>query len=228
LPVKKEAKLSASEVPGEVVGSGEEDLRCRSLLTVCQRRLGLLLHTSHTYNGPLPGLPRWAGTRKVKPIWILLKQETVSGSGISWAICKSAPSSRQITTTAPHHHSVFYSPDAIPDAQPTASKHWRLLLDLQNLYLGFQWWSHISYSYRNFKVICHLWCHKISGRQHVYCVSCSLQKQTSTLFNYCLCEVWEFELRWIESADSITKGTWILFKCCEIYVSSKLLNILNI
>jgi len=24
-----------------VVGSGEEDLRCRSLLTVCQRRLGL-------------------------------------------------------------------------------------------------------------------------------------------------------------------------------------------
>ena len=32
-----------------------------------------------------PGLPRWAGTRKVKPIWILLKQETVSGSGISWA-----------------------------------------------------------------------------------------------------------------------------------------------
>jgi len=38
LPVKKEAKLSASEVPGEVVGSGEEDLRCRS---VCQRRLEL-------------------------------------------------------------------------------------------------------------------------------------------------------------------------------------------
>jgi len=24
------------------VGSGEKDLRCRSLLTVCQRRLGLL------------------------------------------------------------------------------------------------------------------------------------------------------------------------------------------
>jgi len=41
LPVIKEAKVSASEVPGEVVGSGEEDLRCRSLLTVCQRRLGL-------------------------------------------------------------------------------------------------------------------------------------------------------------------------------------------
>jgi len=40
LPVKR-GKQSASEAPGEVVGSGEEDLRCRSLLTVCQRRLGL-------------------------------------------------------------------------------------------------------------------------------------------------------------------------------------------
>jgi len=60
--------------------------------------------------------------QKGKPIWILLKQETVSGSGISWAICKSAPCSRQITTPA-LYHSVFYRPDALPAAQPTASKH---------------------------------------------------------------------------------------------------------
>ena len=52
------------------------------------------------------GLPTWAGTRRVKSIWILLKQKTVSGSGISWAICKSAPSSGQITTPAPNY-SVF-------------------------------------------------------------------------------------------------------------------------
>jgi len=32
---------------------------------------------------------------KVKPIWILLEQETASGSDISWAICKSAPRSSQ-------------------------------------------------------------------------------------------------------------------------------------
>jgi len=80
---------------------------------------------THTHLTALfPGLPRWAGTRKVKPIWILLKQETVSGSGISWTICKSATRSRQITTPAPHH-SVFYRPDALPATQPTASKHWR-------------------------------------------------------------------------------------------------------
>ena len=58
-----------------------------------------------------PGLPRWAGTRKVKPIWILLKQDTVSGSGISWAICKSAD--RQITMPAPHRW-VFLQPSRRP------------------------------------------------------------------------------------------------------------------
>jgi len=52
----------------------------------------------------------------------LLEQETVSGSSISWAICKSAHRCRQITMPA-SHHSVFYKPDALPADQPTASKH---------------------------------------------------------------------------------------------------------
>ena len=53
---------------------------------------------THTFNGNFffrAGQPRSAGTRKIKPMWIVLKQETVSGSGISWAICKPAPGSRQ-------------------------------------------------------------------------------------------------------------------------------------
>jgi len=92
-----------------------------------------LFCTSHTHTHArthtrltalFPGLPGWAGTRQVKPIWVLLKQETVSGSGISWTICKSAPRSRQTTMPAPHH-SVFSRADALPAAQPTASKHWR-------------------------------------------------------------------------------------------------------
>jgi len=77
-------------------------------------------HTHTRLTAPFPGLPGWAGTRKVKPMWILLKQETVSGGGISWAICKSAPCSRQITMPAPHH-SVFYRPDALPAAQQRQS-----------------------------------------------------------------------------------------------------------
>jgi len=84
----------------------------------------LWTHTHTRLTALCPGLPGWASTRKVKPIWILLKQETVHGSGISWAICKSAPRSRQITMPAPHC-SVFYRPDALPASQPTASKHWR-------------------------------------------------------------------------------------------------------
>ena len=55
----------------------------------------------------------------VKPIWILLEQETVSGSGISWAVCNSAPCSRQITMPAPHH-SVFLQAGC-PSCRPTNS-----------------------------------------------------------------------------------------------------------
>ena len=73
---------------------------------------------THTppFSGPFPGLPGWASTRKVKPIWILLKQETVSGSGITWTIC-----SRQITMPAPHH-SVFYWPSCRPTNSVKALK----------------------------------------------------------------------------------------------------------
>jgi len=48
----------------------------------------------------------------------LLDLEIVSGSGISWAICKSAPWPGHITMPASQS-------DALPAAQPTASKHWR-------------------------------------------------------------------------------------------------------
>ena len=97
-------------------------------------------HHSYPFNGPFSGTT-WASQyqtrlrfiltilalykfvcmyvcRKVGPIWILLKQETVSGSGIRWAICKSAPRYRQITTPAPHH-SVFTGqmPFLLPNQQ---------------------------------------------------------------------------------------------------------------
>ena len=49
-----------------------------------------VLNSTHTHTrltALFLGLPMWAGTRKVKPIWLLLNQETVSGSDISWAVC---------------------------------------------------------------------------------------------------------------------------------------------
>ena len=83
-----------------------------------------MLGSTHTHpfeTALCPGLPRWAGTRKVKPIWNYWSKRqwvTVASAG------PYAPCSRQITTPAPHH-SVFYRLDAFPAAQPTASKHWR-------------------------------------------------------------------------------------------------------
>ena len=124
--------VSATEVsllPVIVCGTPCRHISGRARTTdVIVLLLLLLLHDTLLYThltALFLGLPRWAGVRKVKPIWILLKQETVSGSGISWAICKSATRSRQITPPAPHH-SVFYRPDALPAAQPTVSKHRRL------------------------------------------------------------------------------------------------------
>jgi len=71
-----------------------------------QRHKNAHTHThthTHPFNGPFSGTTQ---VGRYHAIWISLKQETVSGSGISWAICKSAPRSRQTTTPAPHH-SVF-------------------------------------------------------------------------------------------------------------------------
>ena len=62
---------------------------------IMSAKLPSLIHYYKHLTASFPGLPGWADTRKVKPIWILLEQETVSGSGISWAICKSAPHSRE-------------------------------------------------------------------------------------------------------------------------------------
>ena len=76
----------------------------------------------HPFNSPLSGTTQVNQYQKGKTNLDLLEQETVSGSGISWAIYKSAPHPRQITMLAPHH-SGFYKPDALPAAQPTASKH---------------------------------------------------------------------------------------------------------
>ena len=90
-------------------------LHCPTIL--CRKSAPPVTNTRTRLMALCRWLPGWAGTRKVKPIWILLNQKTVSGSGISWAICKSAHHSRQITTPAPHH-SVFYRPEVLPGTQP--------------------------------------------------------------------------------------------------------------
>jgi len=94
--------------PGQFIVIWQFSLQIRehctcSLIIVVLPLLRTHTHTHTRSTALFPGLPVWPGTRKVKPIWISLKQDTVSGSGISWAICKSAPHSRQITMPTPHH-----------------------------------------------------------------------------------------------------------------------------
>ena len=119
----------------------------------------------------------------------------MSGSGISrgcWAICKSAPRSRQITTPVPHH-SVFYRPDALPAAQPTASKHWGLYYCTlnQSITVNDRCDTSVIPAYLNcliFKFCCSL-------RHHFWNVEDSFDSQTTySVFGechavYCCCLV---------------------------------------
>ena len=81
-------------------------------------------NTTTTLLQPFNGLfsrTTWTSQyQKGKPVWIQRRQELMgfwNGSRISWTTCKqSAPRSRQITTQTPHH-SIFFRPDPLPDAQ---------------------------------------------------------------------------------------------------------------
>jgi len=68
--------------------------------------MGSVNHThthTHPFNGPFSGTTQVSRYQNGKTNLDFTEEQTVSGSGISWAICKSAPRSRQITTPATHH-----------------------------------------------------------------------------------------------------------------------------
>ena len=93
-------------------------------MTTSRRKRPCILQLSryirlHPFNGPFSGTTQVSRYQKGKTIRILLKQEAVTGSGISWAVCKSAPRSRLITRLAPHH-SVFLQAGC-PSCHPTNS-----------------------------------------------------------------------------------------------------------
>ena len=62
-------------------------------------------HThTHPFNGPL-SRTTWVSRYQKGKTNMDFTEETVSGSGIRWAICKSASHSQQITMPA-HHYSL--------------------------------------------------------------------------------------------------------------------------
>ena len=85
------------------------------ITTVCippGGELTINIQQQHPFNGLLSRTTWMSRYQKGKTNLDLLQQETVIGSGISWAICKSAPCPRQIIKPAPHH-SDFYRLDAL-------------------------------------------------------------------------------------------------------------------
>ena len=83
---------------------------------------------THTRTLPFNGLfsrTTWVDRyQKDKPFWILQKQEMM---GCQWhqlnhmqIICTSLQTDNHASTSSLH---IFYRPDALPAAQPTASKH---------------------------------------------------------------------------------------------------------
>jgi len=84
-----------------------------------------ITHTN-MFNGLCPGLRRWASTRKVKT-----NLDFIGARDSEWQwhqlghmqICTSLQANNHAST--PPTTQVFYRPDALPAAQPTASKHWR-------------------------------------------------------------------------------------------------------
>jgi len=63
-----------------------------------------------------PGQP---GTRKVKSIWILMKQEMMGWQWHQLDHMQTIYTSLQIKTMPAHHDSTFYRPHALCDAQPS-------------------------------------------------------------------------------------------------------------
>jgi len=91
-----------------------------------------IVHTHTCLTALFPGLSRWAGTRKTKPVWILLNQETSR-----MQVCTLLQTDNHASTPSLG----FYRPDALPATQPTALKHWRCSIVVVSKYFCNKRWS---------------------------------------------------------------------------------------
>ena len=113
-------------------GSPTLNANCSTFSVLAHRTLYVLrlryahtrTHThTHPFNGLCPGLPWWAGTRKGKPN---VDFSDARDSEWQWhqvghmQVCTSLQTDNHASTPL---LSFFYRPDALPAAQPTASKH---------------------------------------------------------------------------------------------------------
>jgi len=82
-------------------------------------------HTHHTHNrftALSPGPPGWAGARRELLDFMVQGKINRGRHTDHLAGCHSIRTNQCLPPPSPH---IFYRPDALPAAQPTASKHWR-------------------------------------------------------------------------------------------------------
>ena len=85
----------------------------------------------HTHTHPrlmalFPGLPRWADTKKTNLDFTKARDSEWQWHQLGHVqVCTLLQTDNHAST----HHSVLYRLDALPAAQPTASKHWRHNVD---------------------------------------------------------------------------------------------------
>ena len=91
------------------------------MITVPQQGVGPNTHT-HPFNGPFSGTTRVSRYQKGKTNLDFTEARDSEWQWYQLGDMQVCSRSRQITMPVPHH-SVFYRPDALPAAQPTASKH---------------------------------------------------------------------------------------------------------
>jgi len=96
---------------------------CEKFTTLLMRRTYTHTHT-HPFNGHFSGTTRVGWYQKGKTNLDFTEARDCDWQWHQVGHMQVCTSSRQITMPAPHH-SVFYRPDALPAAQPTASKHWK-------------------------------------------------------------------------------------------------------
>ena len=88
------------------------------------------IHT-HPFNGPLSRTTRVSRYQKAKTNLDFTEARDSSGSGISWAICKSAPGCRQITMAAPHYSVFTGRVSFLPPSQQRQSTEGSLVASLE-------------------------------------------------------------------------------------------------
>ena len=105
----------------KVKAKSQQCLRFNTLYTL---QIYTYTHTHTRLTALCPGLPRWAGTRKVKT-----NLDFTEARDSEWQWHQLGHMQLWISLQTDNHASTpplsFYRPDALPAAQPTASKHWR-------------------------------------------------------------------------------------------------------